>query len=151
MANSLTVIRILVVDDYEPFMRFVRATLQERSELQVIAEIADGLQAVQKAAALKPDLILLDIGLPTLSGIEAARQIRNVSPKSKIIFLTLESSTDVVQEALSFGARGYVLKTRAAMDLLAAVEAVIEGGHFVSGGLSDVNFTDSSSRPQAHY
>jgi DNA-binding NarL/FixJ family response regulator len=151
MANSLVVIRILVVDDYEPFMRFVRATLQERPELQVIAEAADGLQAVQKAAALKPDLILLDIGLPTLNGIEAARQIRNVSPKSKIIFLTQESSTDIVQEALSFGARGYVVKTRAAMDLLAAVEAVLEGGHFVSGGLCGLDFINTSARPQREY
>ena len=147
MGKSLAVIRILVVDDYQPFMRFVRATLQERPELQVIAEAADGLQAVQKAAALKPDLILLDIGLPTLNGIEAARQIRNVSPKSKIIFVSQECSTAVAQEALSFGARGYVVKTRAAMDLPAAVEAVLKGRHFVSGGLFGLDFTDTSSRP----
>jgi len=83
MGKSLAVIRILVVDDYQPFMRFVRTTLQERPELQVIAEAADGLQAVQKAAALKPDLILLDIRLPTLNGIEAARQIRNVAQNPK--------------------------------------------------------------------
>jgi DNA-binding NarL/FixJ family response regulator len=96
---------------------------------------------------LKPDLILLDIGLPTLNGIEAARQIRNVSPKSKIIFVSQECSTAVAQEALSFGARGYVVKTRAAMDLPAAVEAVLKGRHFVSGGLFGLDFTDTSSRP----
>jgi DNA-binding NarL/FixJ family response regulator len=81
---------------------------------------------------LKPDLILLDIGLPTLNGLEAARQIRKLVPESKIIFLSQESSADVVQEALRIGARGYVVKVRAATGLLTAVEAVISGKRYVS-------------------
>jgi len=103
--------------------------------LQVVGEASDGLEAVHKAEELQPDLIVLDLGLPTLNGIEAARQIRKLSPASKIIFASQESSADVVQEALSSGARGYVLKTRADVDLVAAVEAVLEGRQFVSSGL----------------
>lgn len=125
-------IRILVVEDFAPFRQFIHSTLAERPDLQVICEVADGLEAVQKAEVLKPDLILLDIGLPTLNGIEAARQLRKLAPASKIIFVTQESSADVMQEALSLGAWGYVLKTRAGIDLLAAVEAVISEKCFVS-------------------
>src|SRR5258705_1221265 len=123
-------IRILVVEDFAQFRKFIGTTLGERADLQV-CEVADGLEAVQKVKELKPDLILLDIGLPTLNGIEAARQIRKLAPESKIIFLTQESSADVMQEALSLGAWGYVVKARAATDLLAAVGAVIPGEHFV--------------------
>jgi DNA-binding NarL/FixJ family response regulator len=126
-------IRVLVVEDFAPFRQFTRSTLGERADLQVICEVADGLEAVQKAEELKPDLILLDIGLPTLNGIEAARQIRKLAPESKIIFLTRESSADVVQEAFGLGAWGYVVKTRAGSNLLAAVEAVLMEKQFVSG------------------
>jgi DNA-binding NarL/FixJ family response regulator len=124
-------LRVLVVEDFAPFRQFVCSTLGKRSDLQVICEASDGLEAVQKAEELKPDLILMDIGLPTLNGIEAARRIRKLSPESKIIFLTQESSADVVQQALSLGARGYVLKTRAVGELLTAVEAVISEKQFV--------------------
>jgi DNA-binding NarL/FixJ family response regulator len=110
--------------------------LQTRLELRILAEAADGLEAVQKAQELKPDLILLDIGLPTLNGIEAARQIRKFAPESKIIFVSQESSADIVQEALSLGTCGYVVKSQAQSDLLAAVDAVLEGRQFLSGGLS---------------
>jgi DNA-binding NarL/FixJ family response regulator len=126
-------------------------TLAKRDDLQVICEVSDGLEAVHKAEELKPELILIDIGLPTLNGIEAARQIRELSPESKILFVSQESSLDVVQEALNMGARGYILKQRAAIDLLAAVEAVLEGRQFVSGGLSSHNFTDTRSRRPADY
>ena len=125
-------VRVLVVEDYAPFRRFICSTLGKRRDLQVICEVSDGLEAVQKAGELRPNLILMDMGLPTLSGIEAARQIRKLSPSSKIVFLTQESSTDIVQEALSLGAWGYVLKARANSDLLAAVEAVLENRPFVS-------------------
>ena len=125
-------IRVLVVEDFIPFLRFIRTTLEKRRELKIICEVSDGLEAVQKAEELKPDLILLDIGLPTLNGIEAARQIRELAPESKIIFLTQESSAEVVSEALSLGAWGYVAKTRAGNDLPAAVDAVIMGRQFIS-------------------
>jgi len=138
-------VRVFVVDDFEAFRRLLCSILEKMTELQVICQASDGLEAVQRAEELQPDLILLDIGLPTLNGIEAARQIRRLSPESKIIFLTQESSTDVVQEGLNLGARGYVLKTRAALDLVAALEAVLDGRRFVSAGLSGHNFTEPDS------
>ena len=130
-------IRVLVVEDFAPFRQLICKMLANRPHLQVIGEVSDGLEAVQKALELKPDLILLDIGLPSLGGIEAARQIRKLSPGSKIIFLSQESSPDVVQEAVSLDTCGYVLKAKAGSDLFAAVDAVLDGVRFVSGGLLD--------------
>jgi DNA-binding NarL/FixJ family response regulator len=124
-------VRVLVVEDFLAFRRFVCSTLGKRRDLQVICEVSDGLEAVEKAEELKPDLILMDIGLPTLNGIEAARRIRKVSPESKIIFVSQESTPDVVQEALRLGAWGYVVKTRAGTELLTAVESVISEKQFV--------------------
>jgi DNA-binding NarL/FixJ family response regulator len=124
------------VEDFEPFRRFTASTLQKRPELQVICEVADGLEAVQKAQELQPDLIVLDIGLPRLNGIEAARRIRKLSPESKILFLSQESSADAVQAALGLGAQGYVVKAHAGSELLTAVEAVLRGNQFVGSGLS---------------
>lgn len=134
LVRILSSVRVLLVEDFDPFRRFTRTTLQ--TELQIIAEVSDGLEAVNKAQELQPDLILLDIGLPGLNGIEAARRIRKLSPESKIIFVTQESSADVIEEAMNSGALGYVVKTQAASDLLAAVEAVREGRTFVSDGLA---------------
>jgi DNA-binding NarL/FixJ family response regulator len=125
-------VRILVVEDFPPFRHVVSTKLATRHDLQVICEVSDGLDAVRKACELRPDLILLDIGLPRLNGIDAARQIRTLAPESKIIFLTQESAAEVVQEALRLGACGYVKKLKAAKELLAAVDAVISGNQFVS-------------------
>ncbi len=111
--------------------------------MQVICEASDGPEAVQKAEELRPDLILLDIGLPKLNGLEAARQIRKLAPEAKILFLTQETSADVVQEALSLGALGYVVKAQAGAELLAAVQAVLQGKQFVSSGLSGRYFTQA--------
>src|SRR5580658_3329914 len=129
-------VRVLVVEDFEPFRRFVCSRVGDSSELQVICEVSDGLEAVQKAEELHPDLILLDIGLPNLNGIEAARRIRKLSPQSKILFVSQESSADVIEEALSLGAMGYVVKIQAGSELLAAVETVLQGKQFVSKGLA---------------
>ena len=129
-------VQILVVDDYEPFRRFLRSNLQSRSELQIVREATDGLQAVQEARQLQPDLILLDIGLPTLNGIDAARRIREVSPSSKILFVSENRSPDIADAALSTGASGYVVKSDAAGELLPAVKAVLEGKVFVSSSLA---------------
>ncbi len=133
--SSLSPIRVLVVEDFAPFRQFIGSALARRCDLQIVGEAADGEEAVQKAKELQPDLILLDIGLPTLNGIEAAQRIRQVAPESKIIFVTQESSADVVQKALNSGAQGYVVKTKAATELLAAAEAVLEGKRFLSSGL----------------
>jgi DNA-binding NarL/FixJ family response regulator len=129
-------VRVLVVEDFEPFRRFVCSRVGDSSELQVICEVSDGLEAVQKAEELQPDLILLDIGLPNLNGIEAARRIRKLSPQSRILFVSQESSADVIEEALGLGAMGYVIKVHAGSELLVAMEAVREGRQFVSRGAS---------------
>jgi two-component system nitrate/nitrite response regulator NarL len=130
--DALSSIRILVVDDYKDWRNQVRLLLQARPELQIVCEASDGLVAVQKAEELQPDLTLLDIGLPKVDGIEAARQIRQVSPTSKIVFLSADNSLDVVQVALITGAQGYVYKALAQSDLLPAIVAVLHGGEFVS-------------------
>ena len=129
----------LVVDDYEPYRRFVCSTLDSRPDLQVIGEASDGLEAVEKAQALKPDLILLDIGLPRLNGIEAAHRISRLTPTATILFVSQISDADVVREALSNGAKGYVWKQDAGIDLLPAVETVLRGAHFVSRGIQARN------------
>jgi DNA-binding NarL/FixJ family response regulator len=131
-------IRVLVVDDYEPWHRFVSATLGSLSlsEIQIVGRVSDGLEAVQQAQQLQPDLILMDIGLPTLNGIEAARQIRDISPNSKILFVSENRSRDIAEEALSTGAGGYVVKSDAQSELLPAVKAVLEGKRFISASLT---------------
>jgi DNA-binding NarL/FixJ family response regulator len=131
-----TIVRVLVVDDYEPWYRFVSRTLNKQPELEVIRHVSDGLEAVQQAKQLQPDLILLDIGLPTLNGIEAATRIREVSPTSKILFVSENRSVDIAEKALSTGAGGYVVKSDASSELLAAIKAVLEGKRFVSASFA---------------
>jgi DNA-binding NarL/FixJ family response regulator len=145
----LSLIRVLVVDDFENWRRQVGLVLQARPAWQVIAEASDGSEAVQKAEDLKPDLILLDIGLPKLNGIEAARRIRQRSPNSKIIFLTQNSDLDVVRAALGTGALGYVLKTDAGRELLPAVDTVLGGKQFFSSSVKGHQFTDASAEEAA--
>ena len=127
-------IKILVVDDFEEFRRFVCALLGPKTEFEV-TEASDGLEAVRKADQLQPDLIVLDIALPGLNGLEAARRIREFAPSTKILFLSAESSPDVVREALRLGALGYVHKPEAQTDLVPAMEAVFKGELFVSRDL----------------
>jgi DNA-binding NarL/FixJ family response regulator len=146
----LSLIRVLVVDDFENWRRQVRLELQARPEWQVISEASDGLEAVQKAQDLKPEIILLDIGLPKLNGIEAARRIRQRSPNSKIIFLSQNSDLDFVRAALGTGALGYVLKTDAGRELLPAVDAVLGGKQFFSSSVKGHQFTDTSAEKAAH-
>lgn len=136
LRTQTTTLRIVGVDDYEPWRRFVRSQLEKRHDWLVVGEVSDGWGAVQKAQELQPDLILLDIGLPELNGIEAARQIRRCSPRTNILFLSENRCTEVVQEALDTGAGGYVLKSDAAGELLPAVETVLRGKKFVSNSLS---------------
>jgi DNA-binding NarL/FixJ family response regulator len=125
-------IRVLVVDDFAPWRRLLHTILGEKPELQIVGDVADGLEAVHKARELQPDLILIDIGLPTLNGLEAARQIRKVASKAKILFLSENHSPDIVREALCTGGCGYVIKSDAGTELLDAVEAAIRGKQFVS-------------------
>jgi len=124
---------ILVVDDFPDFRRFVCSVLKQRAEFSV-SEASDGLQAVEKAKELKPDLILLDLALPALNGIEVARRVRNLVPAARILFVSLESSQETVREALRLGA-GYVHKVSLSSDLLPAIEAVLGGKRFLSSSL----------------
>jgi DNA-binding NarL/FixJ family response regulator len=137
--NGSSSIRILAIDDFKDWLRQVRLRLQPRPESQVIAEASDGLEAVQKAEDLKPDVILLDIGLPKLNGIEAARRIRQRCPSSKIIFLSQNNDLDVVRAALGTGALGYVRKIDAGRELLLALDAVLRGEQFISSSNGGLN------------
>jgi DNA-binding NarL/FixJ family response regulator len=123
--QSASSVKVLVVDDYGPFRRFVCSMLKRMPALQIVGEVADGLEAVRMAAEVQPDLILLDVGLPGVNGIEAARRIRELAPDSQIIFLSLETAADVVEEALNLGALCYIAKEHIGSKLLPAVEAVI--------------------------
>ena len=124
-------LRILVVEDHPPFRRLICAALQRRAEFQTI-EAADGLEGVQKAEELQPDVILLDINLPKLHGFEVAQQIPRLAPHARLLFMSQESSPEIVRKALSLGAHGYVHKLSAATDLLPAIDAVLDGQRFVS-------------------
>jgi two-component system, NarL family, response regulator NreC len=125
--------RTLIVEDHDDLRALLRSLLENKTQCVVIGEASDGLQAVQRAHELQPDLILLDLSLPKLNGMEAGRRIRKISPHSKILFLSQEPDPEIVQSALRLGA-GYLLKSDA-KDLPAAVQAVLEGGKFVSDRL----------------
>jgi DNA-binding NarL/FixJ family response regulator len=109
--------------------------LRKHAEVQLVAEVADGLAAVREAARLKPDLILLDIGLPNLNGIEAAERIREVIPSTKILFLAFNNEVAVVQAVMRSGAHGYVLKSDAGRELWPAIKGVLQGGRYLSTGI----------------
>jgi DNA-binding NarL/FixJ family response regulator len=135
---SVPVIRVLVVDDFARFRDAICSMLSEHPDLQVIAEAADGLEAVHKAEELQPDLIVLDLNMPKLDGLEATRRIRILSPKSKIIIASSESSADFAQEALRSGATGYLRKPEIFDQLLPAIEAVLQGKRWVSETMDDI-------------
>ena len=128
--------RILVVDDFEPWRRLVRLTLLIGSQLEVVGEASNGLEAIRQVQQLQPDLILLDVGLPTLNGIETARRIIELAPDSKILFLSESRSSHLALEALAAGAAGYVVKSDAANELLPAINAVLRGKQFLSASLA---------------
>jgi two-component system nitrate/nitrite response regulator NarL len=133
----MPLVRILIVDDFDLWKGFVIARLQGLPDLQIVGFASDGLQAVQKAEELQPDLILLDVMLPKLNGIEAAQQIRRVAPQTKILFVSSESDLESIQIAFQAGGSGFVSKMEAAAGLLAGIEAVLRGERFVSPGLAD--------------
>ena len=124
-------LRTLLVDDHEDLRKLLRSILQENTECVVVGEATDGLQAIEQAKELQPDLILLDLSLPKLNGMEAARRIRKLSPHSKILFLSQDSSPEIAQDALRLGAAGYLLKSDAT-ELPLAVHAILQGKVFVS-------------------
>ena len=129
-------IRVLVVEDQAPYREFVLSVLHSRPEFQIIAQADDGAEAVRIAEELRPDLILLDIGLPGLNGIDAARRILQLCPQSKILFVSQESSHEIVLGALCTGATGYVLKADAGSELMAGINSVLLGKKFMSSSIA---------------
>src|ERR1700756_2951009 len=127
----MAALRTLIVEDHEDLRAVLRSLLENKTQCVVIGEASDGLQAVQRAKELQPDLILLDLSLPKLNGMEAGRRILKLCPHSKIVFLSQDSSRDVVQGALGLGAAGYLLKSDAT-ELPLAVDAILQGEGFVS-------------------
>ena len=144
-----SIVHILAVDDFPSWRRFVASVLEEQPRFRIVGEASDGLEAVQKARELQPDLILLDIGLPSLNGIEAARRIRELSPNAKIIFLSENRAWDIVEDALGTGAHAYVVKSDAVAELFPAVEAVLKGKLFVSASLAGDGLADSRNDPDS--
>jgi DNA-binding NarL/FixJ family response regulator len=118
------VFKILIADDHEVVRRGLISLLQAQTDWQVCGEAADGRDAVEKAQQLRPDVIILDIGMPSLNGLEATRQILKINPHARVLILTLHDSDQVVRDVLNAGARGFLLKSDAARDLVAAVEAL---------------------------
>ena len=125
-------VRILVVDDSEVVVESICLLLKTQKDFKVIGTAANGFEAIRRAKELKPDVILLDIELPGMRGTEAAREIREVAPTCKILFLSLDDSAPVVREALESGGAGYVVKTEACKELRAAVRTIVAGGWYLS-------------------
>jgi len=139
-------IRILLVDDVESWRSSISSMLRAEPSFEVVCETSDGLKAVQAAEKFQPAVVLLDIGLPGLNGIQAGGRIRRVAPFAKIVFVTMECDPDVVEAAWGLGAWGYVLKCDAARELVAAVRSVVRGEKFLSRSLDGHRFIDGGDQ-----
>jgi len=146
---QMSLVRILVVDDFDLWKGFVIARLRERPDLLIAGFASDGEQAVEKAKELQPDLILLDMMLPKLNGIEAAQQICRVAPQAKILFVSSEADSDSIRGAFQAGGSGYVSKMEAAAGLLAGIDAVLRGERFVSPGLANAEDLSDARDPSS--
>ena len=142
-------LRILVADDHHVVRTGLRALLESKTGWRVCAEAANGREAVEKANEFRPDVAVLDIGMPLLNGVEATRQIRKVSPETEVLILTMHDSEQMIQGVLDAGARGYILKDDADRNLLAAVEALRKHKPYLSSRVSAaVSNTALSDAPE---
>jgi len=135
----MAIVRLLIVDDFRLWRDCVQAHLEGHPEVHIAGFASDGFEALRKVGELQPDLVLLDIGLPRLSGIETARRIRKVNPNCKIIFLSGHSGPEIVRGALEAGGSGYVHKEDASTELLPGVESVLAGKPYLSRSVSDLD------------
>ena len=140
----LSTAKVLVVDDYAPWMHFVSVALALTPEIKIVGQAQDGLTAIQKVVELNPDLVVLDIGLPDMSGIQVARRILELAPNVRILFLTENTAPEVVRAALLTGAQGYVVKSSAARELVPALEALLLDCYFVSAAAAVPRHEDGS-------
>jgi len=146
-------LRILIADDHEVVRRGLSTLLQSHEGWEVCGEAKDGREAVEMAKQLKPDVVILDIGMPILNGLAATRQLAQLNPQQKMIVLTITDSDQVIREALDAGARGFVLKSDAARDLVSAVEAVQHNRMFFTHRVNDMvlaGFLDKGIKPSNH-
>jgi DNA-binding NarL/FixJ family response regulator len=134
---GMSVTHVLVVDDFVPWHRFVSRLFDSESDLQISSVAIDGLDAVQKAKELQPELILMDLSLPGMNGIAATRQILVYSPRSKVLFVSEHRDSEVIQAAFEAGACGYVLKSDANSDLILGIRTILLGQPFVSRSLTN--------------
>jgi DNA-binding NarL/FixJ family response regulator len=143
---------VLVVDDFEPWRNYLRGALRATVKWKIVGEAADGPEAIQKAEALKPDLILLDVGLPTLSGIKVAERILAANPKQRILFISEHRA--LAEGALATGACGYIIKSDAGVELFPAMEAIAKGRRFVGASVAvpaDGNSERAAQREAGSY
>jgi DNA-binding NarL/FixJ family response regulator len=147
----MPVLKVLIADDHEIVRQGMRSMLEAQRECQVVGEAADGRQAVTLTKELNPDVVILDIGMPTLNGLEATRQILKMRPQTKVLILTMHESDSVIREVLDAGARGYILKTDAGRDLVTAVDSLRRNKTFFTSRVSQMildGFLKGDPRPQ---
>jgi two-component system, NarL family, nitrate/nitrite response regulator NarL len=141
-----SLVRVLIADDFPAWRNFVRLEVKHKKSWQIVSEASDGVEAIQKACEFRPAVVVLDIGLPGLTGLEVAQCILRDLPATKILFLSENRSCEVVQESLRIGASGYVLKSDSAKDLLPAMAAVLRGEIFLSTNLGILVYRKATAK-----
>jgi DNA-binding NarL/FixJ family response regulator len=147
----MPVLKVLIADDHEIVRQGLRSMLEAKGDCQIVGEAANGRQAVSMTRDLSPDVVILDVGMPTLNGTEATRQILKIRPQTKVLILTMHESDSVIREVLDAGARGYILKTDAGRDLLTAVDSLRSNKTFFTSRISQMildGFLNGDPRPQ---